>query len=366
MKKPKVMEQVPDLNMIGGLTSEFNALKNSSLNQKFEFIPLVLPKVHRKINFKDISYYYKAIKKEKPDIVQIRGAGIDGLNAEIAAKLVPGTKILLCIHGMLSEADYIPKYKYFLYRYIIEPFAFILADGISCVYKGGEKREQLRYFRKKLLPYIYNRMPDYSNVDKDAYRKKIRSKLNISDDSIVGIFCGRITYGKGLTYLFEAFENMKDNWPEQLKFIFVGEGDYLEKLKESTSKLKLEEYIKFVGAQMNVEQYLCAADFYIFPSLHENHSIALLEAVAMKLPIICTKVGGNVEIVHEGVEGLLCNKNSSAELEKSIRTLVGNRCLYEKIRNNMKQKKYAEFSDCAVDRQLESVLMAMLNLRSKK
>ena len=361
MKKPKVMEQVPDLNMIGGLTSEFNALKNSSLNQKFEFIPLVLPKVHRKINFKDISYYYKAIKKEKPDIVQIRGAGIDGLNAEIAAKLVPGTKILLCIHGMLSEADYIPKYKYFLYRYIIEPFAFILADGISCVYKGGNERKQLRQFRKKLLPYIYNRMPEYKNMDKNIYRRKVRNELNISSDSIVGIFCGRITYGKGLTYLFDTFKNMRSTWPEKLKFIFVGDGDYLEILQNLSIDLGIEDKVKFTGAKKQVYKYLCAADFYIFPSLHENHSIALLEAIAMQLPVIATNVGGNPEIIRDGIEGLLCPKGNPEALEYCIRKLTTDEGLFKRIRSNILRTEYSQFTNEAVDKQLENVLNAMLN-----
>lgn len=362
MKKPKVMEQLPGLNMIGGVTTEFNMLKESSLNKKFEFIPLVLPKVHKKINWKDISYYYKEIKKEKPDIIQIRGAGVDGLNAEIAAKLVPGTKILLCVHGMLSEADYISKYKYFLYRYIIEPCAFILADGISSVYKKGNERIQLRPFKKKLLPYIYNRMPNYDDLDKELYRKKIRKELKLSESSFVGIFCGRITYGKGLTYLFEAFKNMRKSWPENLKFIFIGEGDYLDNLKNISIQLNLQEKIKFIGAKNQIGKYLSAADFYIFPSLHENHSIALLEAISMKLPVIATNVGGNPEIIQDGIEGLLCPGGDTKALEQCIRKFSDDKKLYTQIKNNIQHREYPQFSNEAVDNQLETVLQRMLNI----
>lgn len=365
MDKPKIMEQTLNLNMIGGLTTEFKALENSNLSEKYEFLPLVLEKVHRKINIADIRFYYKRIKEYRPDIVQIRGAGVDGINAEIAAKLVPGTKILLCVHGMLSEADYISKIKYSLYRYIIEPLAFILADGISCVYEKGAERDQLKVFKKKLLPHVYNRMPDYSKINTVELRAKKRKELLYSDNDVVGIFCGRITYGKGITYLLETLKKMRDKWPERLRILFVGNGDYLETVETAIQNMGLTSKVCCVGEQKNVEEFLCAADFFLFPSLHENHSIALLEAIAMKLPIVATDVGGNGEIVHDGVEGILCKKRDTDAFRKGIENMLKDD-YRRKYVNNIEKELYTQFSNKAVDEQLDKVLSLLLKDNERK
>ena len=56
MKRIKVVQQGTDLNAIGGLTSEFKNLQSSSLNEKYEMIPMVLPKLHRMVNWKDFKF----------------------------------------------------------------------------------------------------------------------------------------------------------------------------------------------------------------------------------------------------------------------------------------------------------------------
>lgn len=115
---------------------------------------------------------------------------------------------------------------------MIEPICFKLSDGISCVYENGSKRLQFNRYRNKMLPFVYNRMPDYSNLNIQEKRKNTRLELDILCQDMVGIYCGRITDGKGLIYLMDAFIMMKDNWPEEFKFIFVGDGEEIETLKK--------------------------------------------------------------------------------------------------------------------------------------
>lgn len=354
----KVVQQATDLSAIGGLSSEFKSLTQSSLNTKYEMIPMVLPKVHRMINLKDIKFYYDFLKKTKPDIVQIRGAQIDGLNAQIAARLVPGIRILVCVHGMFSELVYLNPLKKYIHTHIIEPIIFNMCDGISCVYKKGNDRKQLAKFNKKLLPYVYNRMPDHMSSTLET-TKDWRAKYSISEDAVVGVFCGRFSREKGLAYLADAFLEMKMTWPNQLHFLMVGDGDYLEEFKNRIENAGLAGFIHCVGAMSDVKPFLAGSDFFIMPSLHENHSISLLEALAADLPCIATDVGGNSEIVHDGIEGILCNPYSTDDLKNSII-----RMLDENIRNNYKknivQNSYPQFSNKEVDKQLDRVYEILL------
>lgn len=359
--KVKIIQQIPSLNTYGGIASEFKALQKSNLNKKYEFIPMELPKVHRKISLKDIKYYYNFIKNEQPDIVQVRGVGLDGLNAQIAAKFVPNTKILLCVHAMMSEIWYKKNLKIFFYKHLIEPICFKLSDGISCVYENGSKRLQFNRYRNKMLPFVYNRMPDYSNLNIQEKRKNTRLELDILCQDMVGIYCGRITDGKGLIYLMDAFIMMKDNWPEEFKFIFVGDGEEIETLKKIVITEHLDGKIKFVGAVQDVPKYLSAADFFVLPSLYENHSIALLEALSMKLPIITTNVGGNAEIVRDEIEGLLCQPASSKELYDALNKMINDKSSFSRYKENILKNDYIQFSNYEVDKQLDAVYTKILS-----
>lgn len=357
--KPVIVQQATDLSAIGGTTSEFKALETSKLSEKYDIVPMILPKVHKKVNLQDIRFYYDFLKKVRPDIVQIRGAAVDGLNAQIAARLVRGTKILVCVHGMFSELVYMAPIKKAIHEHIVEPIIFNLCDGISCVYANGNDRKQLQKYKKKLLPFVYNRMPQRI-VATPEQSSTIREQYSIPSDAVVGVFCGRFGREKGLTYLLEAFESMRDNWPEAFHALMIGDGEYLAEFKQAIESQGLSKAVHCVGAQNDVKPLLAASDFFIMPSLHENHSIALLEAMAAGLPCVATDVGGNSEIVRNGIEGILCKPYDAKTLEENIRQMVLHQEEREKFRNNILENKFEQFSSTAVDKQMDLVYQLLL------
>lgn len=361
--KIKVVQQVLAPRNKGGVSSEFHALKKSKLSETYEFIPLILEEGHRGINLKDILFYYHGIKKEKADIVHVRGASVDGLNAEIAAKLVGDVKILVCVHGMYSDFVYYSPVKKWIAKHIIEPLCFTLADGISCVYRNCEKRENFKKYKKKIVQYVYNRIPTYKFHDYENTRRMIREQYGIKTNDVVGVFCGRISKEKGLVYMSKALVSIQDNLSENMHFFIVGEGDYLKELQH-TIKLypKLDKCVHFLGVKENVQPFLEASDYFIMPSLHENHSIALLEAMAMYLPAIATDVGGNKETVEDGKFGIIIPPyNSSALAEAIIRMSDQKERKY--FRQQIKEYSFSKFKDEFVDKQLD---LAYQNTLHKK
>ena len=366
-EKRVIVQQATDLSAIGGTTSEFNALKESSLSEKYEIVPMVLPKVHKRINLQDIRFYYTFLKKIRPDIVQIRGAAVDGLNAQIAARMVPGTKILVCVHGMFSELVYMSPIKRMIHEHIVEPIIFHMCDGISCVYKRGDDRHQLKEYKNKLLPYVYNRMPSIENISSND-KAVLRKELQIPAGAIVGVYCGRFNKEKGLSYLLDAFQMMKKMWPEHLHILMIGDGDYREEFIEKCAGIGISERIHCVGAKQNVHPYLRISDFFVMPSLHENHSIALLEALAADLPVVSTDVGGNGEIVRDGIEGLLVPSADGQKLGNGILKMSNDEALRRVFKNNIAENAYPQFSNAHVDAQLDLVYQKMLSkgLRRQK
>lgn len=356
-RKTKVMQQVLNPTGYGGVSVEYRALAKSKLEDEYEFIPLILNDSQKGINLHDIKYYYTEIRKVKPDILQVRGAAVDGLNAQIAVRLAsPKTKVMLCVHGMYSDLVFFSRIKHVIAQYIVEPLCFTLANGISFVYKGAEKRKKLRRYRKKFIQFVYNRMPDYSDIDQQDLRWRFRRSFGIPDDAVVGLYCGRVTREKGIDHLTDAIEQVMRDHSENVFFVIVGDGD---SLKEMKNRFDGNRNVVFTGAVSDVTPALSAADFFIQPSLHENHSVALLEAMAMKLPTIATDVGGNGEIVQDQRFGLLIEKGNTEQLTNAIVEM-----LKEKVRAGYKQAicayDFPEFSNARVDEQLRRAYIEVM------
>lgn len=362
-RRIKVVQQVLAPRSKGGVSSEFRALEQSELSDSYEFIPLILHKGRRGINYHDISFYYKGIKEAKPDIVHIRGAGVDGLNAEIAAKLYGNTKILLCVHGMYSDFVYYNALKKWISKNIIEPICFKLADGISCVYKRCGERDNFRKFKDKIVPFVYNRIPEYSYDKYANTRVAIREQIGIKKDDVVGVFCGRISKEKGLSFLANALVSIKDIIAtDHMHFLIVGEGDFLDEFRSMICDYSdIEKYVHFLGVKDDVQPILAASDYFLLPSLHENHSIALLEAMAMKLPAIVTDVGGNGETVKNGRFGIIIPPYDSLALAEAI-IKMGNNEFRIELQEAIKSYSFSEFGNKAVDAQLDAAYRKVMEL----
>ena len=356
MKKIKVLHQVLDPSGAGGVSAEFRALKSSGLDNKYEFIPMILRDYKSGLNIHDILFYFREIKEINPDIIHVRGAAIDGLNAVIAAKFARCGKILVTVHGMYSDLVYIHPLKRWISKYIVEWLIFKLSDGISCVCEKAMNRTYFDRYRKKMLPYVYNRMPIFDENLKEKFHNLIRNKYNIPKEAKVCLYVGRMTKEKGLLYFIYALNELKKDWPSNLVFLFVGDGEYRKIMQEAC--ISFGNNVIFTGNQKNVEMFYDAADFFIQPSLHENHSISLLEASAANLPSIVTDCGGNTEIIDDDI-GIIIPTRDSQKIVEAVNTM----CEDEKrlyYRDNLLKKDFSRFSNIEVDKSLDKVYQMIL------
>lgn len=346
----------------GGSKTEYEALNSrSTLTESYEFIPVVLTDCHCGVSFSDIRFYRRAIRDADPDIVHIRGAGMESFNAVVGAKLSGRGKILVTVHGMFSDLVYYSPIKRWICRHIMEPMIFGLADGISCVCETASRRDMFRKYGKKMLPYVYNRMPVFPDCSEEE-KRALRAELALPVDGQIGVYVGRITKEKGLSYLVAALRQLDEDWPAGFCLLIVGDGNHLPEMKAACATLQHREQIVFVGQQDKVQKYLQASDFFISPSLHENLSISILEACAAKLPCLVTNVGGNSEIVENGKTGLMIEPYSAKAIADGIKKMC---CIstYGTLKKNICETDYRKFSDEQVDKQLESVYAYLLKAR---
>lgn len=266
------------------------------------------------VSLKLIYRFYSELRSLKPNLVHIRGLGNEGFHAVIAARMACVPCILVSIHGTQRDLLYPKnKYRHWIVKSILEPITLALATNIATVCEYTAKRDFLKFFSGKISGVVPNGVdiPDIMHLK----NKNIRKLYGIEDNKLVGVCVSRITVEKGYLVLAESLKKI-DEVGVELAILVVGGGDQDEIIRKKFLDLK---YIKvyFVGHKKNVGEYLSASDFFIFPSLHENMSNALLEAMSYGLPVVATAVGGNVEVLKRG-GGILVEAGNSEEMADAI------------------------------------------------
>lgn len=165
----------------------------------------------------------------------------------------------------------------------------------------------------------------------NAKRESIREKFNIKPDEILLVLVSRLTEEKNVSFVFQALFNLlKKN--KQVKFLVVGDGYQLPKLKAMAEKENLKEKIIFGGLvkKEDLKNYLAAGDIYVGASQSETQGMNMSEAMYMGLPIIAVSATGTDSLVRNGENGILVPENAK-EFEKAVEKLVADSDLRKKM-----------------------------------
>ena len=155
---------------------------------------------------------------------------------------------------------------------------------------------------------------------------KLRTSLNIDNDSPVIGYCGRLVRDKGIIDLVEAFNILsqkKENY--KVKLLLVGGFEDRDSLPNKIiQSIKQHPNIIYTGWKYDGLQYYYALmDVFVLPSYREGFGLSILEASSMKLPVITTKVTGCIDAIIEDVTGKFVN-NDSASIADMIEFYINN------------------------------------------
>lgn len=137
------------------------------------------------------------------------------------------------------------------------------------------------------------------------------------------VTCGRLHYGKGHQDLIDAIRILKDKG-RSVHLTILGEGPARPDLEKKITHLELEDEVRLAGAvsEEQVRDHLEAAHLFALGSHDEAIGVATMEAMAMKLPVVVTDVGGVRELVREDVDGLLVPSQNSNVMASSIERIL--------------------------------------------
>ena len=315
------------------------------LGQKRKFDPRVLLPL------------YRFMKKEHVDIVHTHLSRAN-LWGRIAARLAGVPVIITTEHGLNLWKNSI----HITVNRILSEFT----DQIIAVSDAGKRiRIQRERIKPKKLVTIHNCV-DLRLFDKASdFHNDVRQEFGIGlDEPIVG-FVGRLLEVKGIRYLIESIVELKAAIPT-VKLLIVGDGPLKGSLEDYAQKLELTDQVIFAGYRSDIPQVLNAMNVFVLPSLREDLPLSLIEAMAMRKPVVATNVGGNPEVVIDGETGILVPPKDATALAKAISRILLDEQLALRMGLSGRQRVENLFSADAVVARIQLIYNRFISQKSGK
>ena len=303
------------------------------------FKSIYQPKILRK---KYLNPLLEFCKEEKFDIVHSHG-GVSGFYGRLVKKYYPEIKTVHSIHGIhyINTKNYIRKFvSQSIEQYLVKFTDYSICETNSD-FRNAKKLKIINKDKTFIIPNGIN-LGKYHNLKKK--NPDFLAKLNLKpEDFIVGNI-SRFDVQKNQNLIIKTAVRLKDKYPE-MKFILVGNGKLLEQSKKLAEELNLGSSLIFTGEQLNLLDYYSIFDTFVFPTFWEGMPYVLLEAMACRLPVICSDIPSLKEIVKDNYSALLINPQSESELYDAIIKLFTDRKLMNEISRNAHEavKNYSEY-----------------------
>lgn len=251
---------------------------------------------------------------------------IGGVVARIAGHRTR-TKVIYTAHGFHFYQG-APVMNWLVY-YPVEKMLSRWTDVLITInhedYKLAKKK-----FKMKKLTYVPGIGIDtqrecLSQKEKEEKRKE----LGIPQDAFLITNAAEFTPNKNQKTVIEAIEQLHN---PNIYFVMCGIGEKKAELEQYVKEHGLEEHIRFVGFRNDLHEILQTSDCFVLSSFREGLSVALMEAMAEGLPVVCGRIRGNVDLIKDGKGGILVSPENKEDYEAAFRKL------YE-----MKHKELAAF-----------------------
>ncbi|MCR5195733.1 MAG: glycosyltransferase family 4 protein [Pseudobutyrivibrio sp.] len=305
----------------------------------------------RKIfNIFELQKAYIQLKREvetnKYEIVHTQSP-IGGVICRLAcrkARKLYGTKVVYEAHGFHFFKG--APLKNWLVFYNVEKYCSKFTDLLITINK--EDYNSAQDFYAKQVAYVPGVGVDtHKFVASEGAREKIRKELAIDEDTTVLLSVGELIPRKNHIEVLKALKIMKDQGmlvsPEsdervepkyKIRYLIAGRGRMAAELRDIIKTMGLSDYVKMLGFRRDVADVFAASDIYVFPSHQEGLPVALMEAMSVGLPVICSRIRGNTDLIEDGVGGYLFDSKDEQTLVLALKRSLAD---MPTVRENMGQ-----------------------------
>lgn len=341
-----VVQHIFGASNSGGPVVALDRLISANPEDEFRFHRMPQPGPAGGINLALLAHFRKEILRIKPDMIHVRGLGNEGFHGALAARLAGVRRILVSVHGTVRDLQFPgSRVRNAVVRDVLEPATLRMASHILTVCHFAAEREFLNPYRNKLIGVVHNGVetPAQSGVR----GARLRNQFGVASEDVVAVCVSRITREKGYFLLAEALSKLPV-MDRSLHLWIVGDGPDRAEI-EAAMPRRSDLVVRFLGHRSDVADVLAEGDIFLFPSLHENLSNALLEGMSHGLPAIAFAVGGNTEVVVRDTGALIplgdVDSFSRAVahyvLDSGVRRAHG-KCAREHVANNFSMRNMIE------------------------
>jgi glycosyltransferase involved in cell wall biosynthesis len=191
--------------------------------------------------------------------------------------------------------------------------------------------------------------------------QELRMSLGLANGVVRILAIGRLSTEKGHATLIKAAAAVKKRRTDlAFEVLLVGDGPLRDSLKELAKAEGMDSLIRFVGQVRNAKAFYGLADIMVLPSLSEGSPNVVLEAMAARVPLIATKVGGVPEIVRDRETALLLPAGNSDAMAAALVELIDNRELRTQLAARAHDHVAAEFTPGQYDARLMAIYQKVL------
>jgi glycosyltransferase involved in cell wall biosynthesis len=189
----------------------------------------------------------------------------------------------------------------------------------------------------------------------------MRAELGIAPATFVVGTVGRLMPIKGSKYLIEAFARFRrQRAPQESQLVIVGDGPSRTALEQCAESHGISRDVRFLGMRTDVYSLMTAFDIFVLPSLHEGVPMVLLEAMALGIPVVASRVGGIPEILEDRKEALLVPARNAEALATAIGFVAGSIELRNELIRSARARVQAQFSITASARSMRDMYRSLV------
>ena len=190
-------------------------------------------------------------------------------------------------------------------------------------------------------------------------RDSLRSNMGL--EGIVFIYVGRLWWGKGITHLLDAFEQVQNQNEFAVSLLLVGDGPEEDGLKQQCSNRVIKNVV-FAGFKQkpDLPALYAMSDVFVFPTLGDPYGLVVDEAMACSLPVISTSAAGEIrDRIEDGINGYIVPPENPSALAERMLELTRN----AELRDKMGKSSYEKIKDHTPDkwaRDFEGIVESLL------
>lgn len=299
------------------------------------------------VNFKAYHELKKIINEDSFDIIHCH-TPVAAMLVRLAARKERrrGTRVVYTAHGFHFYKGS-PLINWLLY-YPLEWFLARYTDLLITINAEDFKRAK-KNFKARSIRYIPGvgidiKKFNQNNVDNVNKRKEI----GLIDNSFVVLSVGELNKNKNHETVIRAIAQLKNS---DIYYVICGQGQLKPHLELLIKNLKMEKQVKLLGFRKDISEICNISDVFVFPSFREGLSVSLMEAMASGLPVVCSDIRGNSDLIKDNQGGYLIKPTDINGFSASINKL---------FEDKARRKSFGDFNMNSVrEYRLENVISNM-------